>query len=146
MPEPESYILVCAPSGCGLTHAASQLRLGIGDGKAAHEDIEDILLKALDTKQKLEAKGFAPSEPNMYQITWYLARSEVTSLWRAAAQQALLNLSRTKTAFRMLSCHLTYYGGRRTEFYSPIESSTLNVRGPEGDIVLKPSHVLLLID
>src|ERR1051326_6197963 len=88
---PANYILVCAPSGCGLTRATEKLLTAIGTDGVSHQDLERILLGSNETHKKLQAKGFLGPTPGMFEVTWYLARSEVTSLWKEAAEQALLN-------------------------------------------------------
>lgn len=135
----DTYIIVSAPSGCGLREAISKLSAVIEDIEV--QDVEDELCKNQHVRDAINAAGYnRPSRPSMYDITWYLSRSQVCKLWEESVPQLITNLSDSKKKVKVLSCHLIYYSGRRAEFYSPINLNLLHNNH------IKPSHVILLID
>jgi len=143
MSKEQNYVIVCAPAGSGLRGAIGKLRNVLTD--ADFQDVEDILCKSRLAEEALSNGGVrrpsnVPKWPEMYDITWNLSRSQIVDLWGEAVSEALHRLKKSEKGIKVLSCHLIYYGGRRDEFYSPINASLL-----ERDM-FKPSHILLLID
>ena len=118
----------------------------------SHQDVEDALCGLPGATGALrDADSDVSGRPNMRDVTWGLTRDHVIQLWQEALDMSLHSLSqaewttsvgRARTLpLRVLSCHLTLYGGRRREFYSPIAIHRLLGNGR-----FKPTHVLLLID
>ena len=143
MPKEQNYIIVCAPSGSGLRGAIGKLQNVPDDINV--QDIEDILCESRQAEEALSKVGVSrppnvPKWPEMYDITWNLSRSQIVDLWEDAVKEALNRLNKSQKAIKVLSSHLIYYGGRRDEFYSPINASLLEKN------LFKPSHILLLID
>lgn len=143
MPKEQNYIIVCAPSGSGLRGAIGKLQNVLDDINV--QDVEDILCESRRAEEALSKVGVSrppnvPKWPEMYDITWNLSRSQIVDLWEDAVKEALNRLNKSQKAIKILSCHLIYYGGRRDEFYSPINASLLRTN------LFKPSHILLLID
>lgn len=146
MKEKQNYFIVCAPSGVGLTGTLEKLKnsLKIKDPNA-HQDIEKILCASYETQNALLESGVdrpdgAKEWPTMYDVSWNLSRSQVTELWEKAVKAALNRLRNSHSTIKLLSCHLLYYGGKRNEFYSPVNTTLLLEKD------LQPSHILLLID
>jgi hypothetical protein len=143
MPEKKRYIMVCAPSGTGLRSAIEKIKENLTDVEV--QDVEDTLCNSYKATVALEKVGVARPPgvsdwPAMYDITWNLSRSQILELWKDAVLQALHRLASSDRNVNILSCHLIYYGGRRDEFYTPINASCLE------NANIKPSHILLLID
>lgn len=143
MSKEQKYIVVCAPSGSGLRGAIEKLRNILPDTDV--QDVEDILCKSRQAEEALSKAGVsrplnAPKWPEMYDITWNLSRSQIVDLWKDAVSEALYRLKKSEKVIKVLSCHLIYYGGRRDEFYSPINANLLERN------LFRPSHILLLID
>jgi hypothetical protein len=143
------YVIVCAPAGTGLKGAVAKLKNAFGVNKVAHQDVENLLCGSLEAKEALIGLGYSePSNrqdwPGMEEITWHLPRDKVISLWSGALRKALNELQNSNEDFKILSCHLILYCGRRDEFYSPLKVK-LFVENL-GKTVRKPSHLLLLID
>lgn len=136
------YALVCAPPGTGLTHAISRLEEYFLTGSPTDavrrvqcEDVEHHLSKYVSD----EALAQLPSR-DMQTVTRSLPRDLVISLWRDALKSGLKALSDSESQVKLLSCHLTLYSERRSEFYSPV---SLDLLQPPNS---RPTHVLLFID
>lgn len=143
MIEQINYILVCGTSGTDLRGATRKLGVAIPDSEI--QDIEDVLCALPDAEELLAKSGHTKPHnvdgwPRMYDLTWHLSRSQIIELWKIATKNALHQLKISPKRTKILCCHLTYYGGKRHEFYSPIVTSFLQPPG------INPSHVLLLID
>jgi hypothetical protein len=128
MPKEQKYIVVCAPSGSGLRGAIEKLRNILPDTDV--QDVEDILCESRQAEEDLSKAGVsrplnAPKWPEMYDITWNLSRSQIVDLWKDAVSEALYRLKKSEKVIKILFCHLIYYGGRRDEFYSPINANLL---------------------
>ena len=143
-----------APSGAGLSNSVNKLKANI---RASFEsntegvksvDIEYTLRKLAPTRHALVEEIHAPlrnqAEISMYDVTWNLPRSKVTSLWEIAAKQALNELYESPASAKILSGNMIYYGGQRDESYSVFNPHLLLEESLK--LSLKPSHVLLLID
>ena len=143
------YTIVCAPAATGLSEAVKRLKREC-KGTVAHEDVEKILCESREATEALSSLDIQkpegrPKWPQMSDITWNLPRENVIKLWCEALRDAVHRLQTSNTDLKILSCHLILYGGRRDEFYSPLDvRSLLKTKGDE--IIFGPSHVLLLID
>ncbi len=140
------YVVICAPAGVGLGNGVQRLRVAAGSSEQEHRDVEDILCRSYEARKALESVDVRKPEvddrwPTMKNITWDLSRNKVIELWRNAAREAVLQLKDNGgRQLNFLSCHLTLYGGKRSEVYSAMDVDSLSMEG------FKPSHVLLLID
>jgi len=137
-----SYSLLCAPAGTGLRQAVARLQLV---APFAHADVEDVLSQSRETEEALRRAGRerpskAASWPNMFEVTWALSRFEVMKLWKTAVSDALRKLRDAQEEDKILSSHFVYYCGRRTEFYSPVNTDVLKEYGA------KPSRIMVLVD
>jgi hypothetical protein len=136
------YWIVCAPGGSGLKGAVSRLVDGLRAqfGEIEHQDVEEVLCNSAKTKSELQSMGVSLSgAPDMYDVTYNLQRDQVIEAWGEALAQALSNLQQSTAERKLLSCHLTLYGGRRREFYSPVDVSLFASEH-------RPTHLLLLMD
>jgi len=143
------YVIVCAPAGTGLGVAVAKFKNFFGDNNVAHKDVEAILCESRGAKKALSDLGYSkPSNhqdwPGMEDITWYLPRDKVISLWSDALLDALNELQNSNDDLKLLSCHLTLYCGRRDEFYSPLNVNSFVKK--LGMTIPQPSNLLLLID
>ncbi len=138
-----SYAVILAPSGIDLRSTISKLKHHLGKN-ITPADIEDTLCDDVpDTRKALKPIALRnPPKISMYDVTWHLPRSKVAELWQKAVEQCLNKFkSPSNSSVKILSGHLTYYGGQRDEFYSVFNAGAL-LSDPD----LKPSHVVLLID
>ena len=134
---------MCAPAGTGLRDAVKRL-VGVA-APPVHADVDEILCQSRATEESLEKAGRArppagSKPPSMYDLTWTLPRFKVAELWKDAASDALRTLRGAATTTKILSCHLVYYCGRRTEFDSPVSENVLT------NYDLEPRRVIVLID
>jgi hypothetical protein len=134
------YWIITAPGGSGLKHAVARLvedltRLSGRQDMVIAQDVEDELC-ALARRS-----GFIPeTAPSMLDVTYKLQREQVIRLWGEALDISISKLAHSRAKSKLLSCHLTLYGGRRREYYSPIDVKRLVASG------LQPSRLLLLVD
>ncbi len=145
MPGTIKYFIVCGPSGSGLTSVVEKLtsvfQAQNPNCKVAVRDIEDEICGLSETNQALRDAGLMVTQrPKMYDITWNLSRRRFSKLWESATRQAILDLKQSPADIKILSCHLTYYCGRRDEIYSPINPPVFTNNG------FIPSHILAIID
>jgi hypothetical protein len=135
--------LVCAPAGSGFREAFARLvnllRTELGEADVAFEDVEDVLCDGRLAAEALRGRIVTGQKITMREVTRHLTRGEVINLWGSALADATNKLQRARSArIRLLACHLNLYGGKRREFYSPIDVPSLKEAGI--------SHLLLLID
>jgi hypothetical protein len=136
-------ILVCAPAGSGFREAIEKLtkllRNQFGEEGIAVADVEDFLCKSAGAANALRGKIVTGHRITMREVTWNLTRGQVIDLWRSALAEAIVHLQHSGgSKIKLLACHLHLYGGKRKEFYSPLDVSRLRQAGV--------SHLLLLID
>src|SRR5438128_904220 len=96
MPNDNGYVIICAPAGSGLGTSIERLRKTIANVET--QDVEKRLCESPEAKKALAAVGVSrpdadPGPPEMDDITWSLARSQVVSLWEQAVHDALAKLS-----------------------------------------------------
>jgi hypothetical protein len=140
------YALICSPGGSGLKGAVEQRLAPFvrSSGKPFnHVDVEDQLCASYEIRKALQSLP-VPTRPNIGDVTRYLARTQVIRYWKQSLRQSLTALIQLDDSgpggLNVLTCHLDLYGGRRREFYSPID---VRAFVEDGHTV---SHVLLLID
>jgi hypothetical protein len=138
------YILICAPPGTGMGKALSDLKSGVG-ANFQFFDVETELCKSTsplctdpDIKPKLAQKI---SEGGISQVLYHLPRNKVIKYW----QQVLTSILREiqtgpPERINIVSCHLTFYGDRRKEFYAPLDVGSVFNENP------KPDRLVVLID
>lgn len=141
----QNLIILCAPPGSELRSAIAKVKDSLEQvGKSVgHEDVEDTLCALDQTSEALKLAGFSTSHklPSMREITSRLARTEVIDLWMSALRRCYSRLESSSSDIKMLSCHLTCYGGKRSEIYSVVAPTEEFKRER-----LNVSHVLILID
>jgi len=149
----DSYVIVLAPSGVGLSNSVNKLKANIRASLESNTegvksvDIEYTLQKRAETRHALDevhAPLRNPPEISMYDVTWNLPRSRIATLWEVAVKQALNELYESRASVKILSGNMIYYGGQRDESYSVFNPHLLLEESLK--LSLKPSHVLLLID
>ncbi len=139
-PNVHPYWIVTAPGGSGLKDAVARLVHDLGmrlDPKygVIVQDVEEELCTLAGGRGLVDG-----SRVSMLEVTHKLQREQVVRLWGEALDISLSKLAASPARAKLLSCHLTLYGGRRREHYSPVDVARL-VSGP-----LKPSRLLLLVD
>jgi len=139
----KEYILVFAPPGVGLSKAVEKLA---GELDAELADIEGEIKKDPEIRQALEAIRATFLTPiNMETLTHNLPRTVISKLWKDSVARCLEKLKDSDKSVRILSGHLIYYSGKRSEFYSVVDRDCFFLKAV-GQVILKPTCVLLLID
>jgi hypothetical protein len=138
----KQYVIVCAPAGTSLTQSVIKLRDALGGAEAVETaDVEWELRHLPETAKDLLKAGrkVESSKVTMHDITFYLPRDNVISLANMGLLNALKKLEDSDKTYLVLSCHLTYFGSKRFEFYTGIDPKLLSKE-------LKPARLLLIID
>ena len=76
----------------------------------------------------------------MYEVSYYLSRNEIGELWKTAVDELLTKIEDSQSEINVMTGHVTYYGARRKEFYSVINSRQMQSSN------LKIDSVALLTD
>ena len=147
-------LLVCAPSGTGLTGVGKKL-VGVSgvDGESNRDpapsvavfDLETELCKNIsDTRLTVEP---GREHPDMREVL-FLPRGSVLDAWDATCKR-ILRMPVGSASLRVVFLHLTWYHADTSEFFSPInarlflgEDSARAGDGPACDV----RQVILLID
>ncbi len=138
----KDYIIVCAPAGTSLTEAVNKIRDALGGTPAVETaDVEWELRHLSATPADLLKAGrkVESNKITMHDVTFYLPRENVINLANMGLLNALKKLADSDKPTLVLSCHLTYFGSKRFEFYTGIDPTLLSAQ-------LKPTRLLLLID
>lgn len=137
----KTNVIVCAPSGTGLSDAAGKLVGEINkQSQVSYQDLEECLMNLEETDSALDLIKAPKERKRMRAVTTNLPKNKVIDLWNIALENAVSKLSKENSQIRILSCHLSLYSQKRREYYSPVKASAFT------SIDFKPTHVLLLID
>ena len=149
-------VLVCAPSGTGLSSIGRRLEndctpLAEGDAEAPSEgdrkpptkvfDLETALCDSFKNHPRLSSPTGA--SPGMAQVL-YLPRREVLEKWDKTCETILATPVRSASQ-RAIFLHLTWYHADTSELFSPITPAFF-VRKDDDTPDRDVRHVILLID
>lgn len=119
-------------------------KLSRSDPNIAVNQVEYALVRQ---KATLDALGLAEYDKTvtMQRITWNLPMAQVVQLWKAAATDRIADLYSPRHAgkHKVLVAYPMYFGGRRHEFYSPLDIPMIEHALPGGARI---KGVALLID
>ncbi len=135
----KSYDFLLGTSGVGLSRAAQKISDVLGSAKVGIFDIESTLCGLAKTSELLSRHMKVVGVPRMYDVTYYLTRTELGELWRISANECLNHVAQSTKDINIIAGHVTYYGAQRKEFYSVIDSILLRK-------TLSVSSVALLTD
>lgn len=95
-------------------------------------DIEQQICDIVVDRNLLSKYGFGRSnKPRMYEVCWYLSRTDVKKLWKEAVARCLGLVGRSDWQPKIVFGHVLYWGGERKEFYSVLEPHDLAPHGIE---------------
>ncbi len=139
------YSIITAAPGIGRDAIAAAIR-GV-DSKAAVVDVDTELEQLARTQEFLDRvqwrtdRGAAPSTLS---IATYLTPWEVKELWRDAAKNAILKLSRVEASARFLVLHSTRYSISFKATHCPVDSRVIS--GESERYRLRPRRLVLITD
>ena len=136
-------VLLCAPSGTGLSRIASHLTHG--DYPDATQDLESRLCKSYVGHHSHVEFGLQEDEvPSMWHIV-RRPRDELYLAWKNCFGESVQRLTVTSTApVKLLCMHISWYNPDTTEFFSPV--SVDYIRQATVKQRCRVEHVIILID